>query len=900
MEARRFGLALVPGQRLGSYVVLAPIATGGMGVVYRSRDTKLDRDVALKVLPERVAANPVALAHFESEAKAVAALSHPGIVAIHDFGRIDGVTFTVSELLEGETLRSALVRGALPLGRALEVASQVADALAEAHAHGFVHRDLKPENVFLTRDGRAKLLDFGLAVRSDTAPDRDGGSVVPTDPADAGSSRVPGTAAYMSPEHARGLAVDAASDQFSLGIVLYEMLAGVRPFQGPSSAEILSSVLRDEPPPLGDRVPGLPDHVRWIVERCLAKRPEERYASTLDLARDLHACRTRLGEGPLAQRRPAKAGWTRSWAAASAGLAILVLAAIAAHWASVGRESCGYRTLLAGHRFQRVTDRSMNALSPTLSPSGDRVAFVQRISPGDTDVFVQGVDGGRPVDITGDNPGEDGEPAFSPDGTLLAFRSDRAGGGLFVVESLGGPARRVATFGHDPAWLPDGRHLVFATAATGSPYGRLGVESELWTVDLGTGQTALLVPKDAMQPAVSPHGRRVAFWTVRPGTAQRDIASAPLGGDDTEDGFALATDDAACDWSPFWMDEGRYIGFASDRGGTMNLWRVRVDEDTGRPLAPPEPVPVPARTAGPFRGARDGRSVVYQAGTSSVDLVKVFLDGAGLPSDRQETLVADVEGMGEPRLSPSGDLVAFSMLRAGEDLWVVGTDGRGLRRVTAGRFHDRSPSFSADGGALYFHSDRSGTFGVWKVLLDGSGLATVASPAGIQSFRSLASPDGRFLALQGERTGTVLLPTAFPQGAPLPAPLPAPEDGIRFQATSFSTDGRLAAGHGVARDETYRGTWLWDLKAKRYERLSLEGSCPQLVLDGRRAYFLRQSTPFQPARIALLDVATRRWSVVLPKPGEAGVIAFAAAPDGSALYVVRERSRTDIWLMRVR
>ncbi|MFN7990414.1 MAG: protein kinase [Thermoanaerobaculia bacterium] len=893
-------MALAPGRKLGPYVVLAPIATGGMGVVYRCRDTKLDRDVALKVLPERVASNPLALARFESEAKAVAALSHPGIVAIHDFGRIDGVTFTVSELLDGETLRATLVRGALPVGRALDVASQVAEALAEAHAHGFVHRDLKPENIFLTRDGRAKILDFGLAVRSEPASGREAGSRVPTDPADAGPDRPPGTAAYMSPEHARGLSVDAPSDQFSLGVVLYEMLAGVRPFQGASSAETLSSILRDEPPSLSARVQGLPDPVRWIVDRCLAKRPEERYASTLDLARDLRSCRVRFGEGPLAQRRPANPLRARRWAAAGVALAFLLLAGIAGRWAASGRESSGYRALLAGRRFQRVTDRAMNAFSPTLCPSGDRVAFVRRLSPGDTDVFVQGIDGGRPIDVTGDNPGEDGEPAFSPNGTLLAFRSDRTGGGLFVVESLGGPARRVTTFGHDPAWLPDGRHLVFATAATTTPYGRLGTDSEIWSVDLATGATARVAGADAMQPAVSPHGTRVAFWTVRPGSTQRDIATVALEPDDPPEAPVLVTSDAAFDWSPFWSDDGRYICFASDRGGTMDLWRVRVDEQSGRPLAPPEPLPVPARSAGPFRGSPDGRSVVFQAGTSGFDLARVPLDASGLPAGRDETIVADSEGMGEPRLSPAGDLLAFSTWRGGEDLWIVGTDGRGLLRVTSGAFHDRSPSFSADGGSLYFHSDRSGKFEIWKVFLDGSGLAPVTSREGVQPFRALASPDGRFLALQSARTGAILLPAGLAPGADWPDPLPAPEEGVRFEVTSFSAEGRLVAGHGIARDETYRGTWLWDTEAKRFERLSLEGSCPQLVLGGQRAYFLRQTTLLEPARLAFLDAATRRWNDVLPRPGEPGVIAFAAAPDGSALYVVRERSRTDVWLMRFR
>ena len=869
-----------------------------MGVVFRARDTKLDRDVALKVLPEAVASNPTVLARFEAEAKAVAALSHPGIVAIHDFGRIDGVTFAITELLEGETLRAAVVRGPLPLVRALDVAAQLAEALAAAHAEGLVHRDLKPENVFLARDGRTKILDFGLAVRSGPLARTDGETETPTDPALGAPGGTPGTAAYMSPEHARGLAVDPPSDQFSLGVVLYEMIAGVRPFRGSSPAEILSSVMRDEPQPLSERVPGLPESVRWIVERCLRKQPDERYASTLDLARDLRACATRARDGLHPRGRLAPDPRFARWAALGAVLALAHLGVVAGRRAVEERETSGYRSLLANRRIQRVTDRGASTSMPALSPAGDLIAYVKRLSPSNSDVFVQKVDGAQPIDVTGDHPGEDREPAFSPDGSHLAFCSDRDGGGLFVAEALGGPARRLTRFGHDPAWFPDGRRLVFATTATGSPFARLGTKSELWTVDTATGATARLFGGDAMQPVVSPRGLRVAFWTLREGGSQRDLATIPLTPQLHPATPVPVTDDAAFDWSPYWSDDGRYLCFASDRGGTMNLWRVRIDEETGRTLASPEPIPVPARNAGPFRGSRDGRTVVYQAGTSGFDLERIPLDARGLPAGPGRPLLTDSEGMGEPRLSPSGELLAFASWRAGEDLWIVGTDGQGLRRITTGPFRDRSPSFTADGRSLFFHSDRSGKFEIWRAQLDGSGLSAVTRRHDLQPFRALASPDGRCLALQSTRSGAVLLPIDVLPGADWPDPLPPPAEGVRFEVTSFSADGRLAAGHGIAHDESYRGLWLYDRDAKRYEPLGAEGSCPQLVRGGRRVYFLRQKALFAPATVALLDLGTREVHDVLPIGPENAVVALAAAQDGTALYVVRERSRADVWLMR--
>ena len=288
-------MPLAPGTRLGPYEVLAPLGAGGMGEVWRARDTKLARDVALKVLPDHLSDDPKALARFENEAKAVAALSHPHILAIHDFGRIDGVSFVVTELLEGETLRAALLRGALPLRKALDVASQLADALASAHEKEIVHRDVKPENVILTKDGRAKLLDFGLA-HHDTAFRSGNDTHSPTVSRNTDPGTILGTVSYMSPEQAQGRPAGYRSDQFSLGVVLYELLSGKRPFHGPSPAETLAAIIRAEPEPVGTLAPSTPTPVRWILDRLLSKDPADRYDSTRDLARDLATCRLHVSE----------------------------------------------------------------------------------------------------------------------------------------------------------------------------------------------------------------------------------------------------------------------------------------------------------------------------------------------------------------------------------------------------------------------------------------------------------------------------------------------------------------------------------------------------------------------------------------------------------------------------
>src|SRR5438876_2664321 len=276
-------MRLRPGIQLAHYQILAPIGAGGMGEVYRARDARLDRDVAVKVLPESMSDAPAALARFEREAKALAAVSHPNLVAIFDVGTDRGITFAVMEFLNGETLRERLKRGALLFDQVLELGAAVADGLATAHAHGVIHRDLKPANIFLTASGQVKILDFGLARFAHAVPQG------PTADYLTEIGQVMGTAGYMSPEQARGDIPDARGDIFSLGCVLFEMATGRCPFPGDNAAEVLAAVLRDDPADLDDAATRLPADLRQVIARCLAKRPERRYQSAGELATALRS-----------------------------------------------------------------------------------------------------------------------------------------------------------------------------------------------------------------------------------------------------------------------------------------------------------------------------------------------------------------------------------------------------------------------------------------------------------------------------------------------------------------------------------------------------------------------------------------------------------------------------------
>ena len=303
-------MTLHAGDRLGAYEILAPLGSGGMGEVWRARDTRLRRDVAIKVLPDSLAADPVARMRFDREARAVAALSHPNILDIHDVGSEGGVAWAVTELLEGQTLKARLDEGALPWRRAVEVALALAEGLEAAHARGVVHRDVKPSNVFLTSDGRVKILDFGIATLDDSASLSPGPRDV-TEP-----HAIVGTAGYLSPEQIRREAADARSDIFALGCVLYEMVTGRRTFPGDTPPEALVATLRGEPRDPADLVTGLPPELRRLILRCLEKRPDRRFQTAADLAFALKIPFTgsgggagvRLGDGRDRGHRPGAGG----------------------------------------------------------------------------------------------------------------------------------------------------------------------------------------------------------------------------------------------------------------------------------------------------------------------------------------------------------------------------------------------------------------------------------------------------------------------------------------------------------------------------------------------------------------------------------------------------------------
>jgi len=419
------------GRTLSHYRIVEKLGEGGMGEVYLAEDMKLDRKVALKVLPPDLAESAERRARFEREAKAVAALNHPNIVTVHSVEESDGLHFITMELVKGKTLTELLPRNGFALDRFFALAVPLADAVAAAHQEGITHRDLKPDNVMVTGDGRVKVLDFGLA-KPLKGFAGSAASELPTQTKTA-EGIIVGTLAYMSPEQSQGKSVDARTDVFSLGVVLYEMLTGRRPFDGETPAEMLSSIIKDAPAEMKTPVP----RRLWkTVERCLAKNPVERYQSVIDLRHDLAEIREELQE--VAAASPGKPSW--KWLAA----ALVAASALAALLTLVSREPSeeGLPRFMNPVQITSATGVEDN---PAWSPDGRTLAYTS--TPGREsrrdDVWVAQLERTQPVSRTKEYEGFDCCPSWSPDGAEIAFWSDREGGGYFVMSALGGPARKL-------------------------------------------------------------------------------------------------------------------------------------------------------------------------------------------------------------------------------------------------------------------------------------------------------------------------------------------------------------------------------------------------------------------------------------------------------------------------
>jgi Tol biopolymer transport system component/predicted Ser/Thr protein kinase len=892
----------VIGRTLNHYKVLEKIGAGGMGEVYAAEDLKLHRKVAIKVLPRSVADDPGRRARFEREATAVAALNHPAIVTVHSVEEADGIQFITMELVEGKLLAESIPPHGLPLGRFFDLATALADAVAAAHRAGVVHRDLKPENILVASDGRLKVLDFGLAKVQDAPSKADEvASALPTRHLTE-QGQILGTVAYMSPEQVEGKAVDHRTDIFSMGVVLYLMATGRRPFQGDTSASMISSILRDAPSPATDLNPDLPRHLSRILRHCLVKDPEERAQSAQDVRNQLLDLRRELDSGALAPAGASlqtrrRAGRRRL--AIVAGIAAILLGSLVVVALRRGQEApqAPGRGLPLAQTQIKLTDFPGEEITPSLSPDGRFVVYAGQAG-GDWDLFVQRVGGSNPVNLTEDSTEDDYEPAFSPDGERIAFRSDRQGGGLYVMGATGESVVRLTDRGYYPAWSPDGEQIVFQTTDFAHPTARPGI-SELWTVDVRTGASKRLFEGDAVQPSWSPGGRRIAFWAIPIGGGQRDIWTLPADG-----GAPVAvTQDPALDWNPFWSPDGRFLYFSSERGGNMNLWRVPIEEATGRTLGPPEAVTFGA--ASEIHSAsisRDGRRIVNVASVMFNGIRKVSLD-----VERGSAAIdpASVSRGSTPilwlTLSPDGRSLAYTTIGAGdrpgmvrEDIVVSATDGSSRRRVAASDSRNRILSWSPSGDRIAFVSDRSGAYRVYTVRADGSDLKSLDhSPDNV--LYPVWSPSGDRIAYSVVERPARTLISRFPPDDRAPEALPPlPGKGENFLPTHWSPDGSRIAGYIDRPAGGFGGIVVYNLETRDYENLTDRGLRPRWLADGRHLLYYKVNS----RTIFILDAQTRRVrEVPLRLDGTFQPWNVAVSKDGRTLFVTETQQEADLWLL---
>ncbi|MGA9884896.1 MAG: WD40 repeat domain-containing serine/threonine protein kinase [Candidatus Acidiferrales bacterium] len=493
-------MAIQPGTRLGPYEILSAIGAGGMGEVYRARDTRLGREVALKILPQSFDHDSDRLRRFRQEAQAVAALNHPNIMAIFDIGERDGAPFLVSELLEGESLRAALERGPLPQRKAIEYAVQIANGLAAAHDKGIVHRDLKPDNIFICRDGRVKILDFGVAKLAAASSGKPDGATMTASPTAAGV--VVGTASYMAPEQVRSEPVDARADMFALGTVLFEMVTGKRAFQRDTTAETMTAVLKQDPPDISEIKPPISPALERIIRRCLEKNPEQRFQSAKDLAFALESLSQTSTANSVAAKAAIAGANARSrgkWIAIAGATALAAAALVVAGWWFGGAGSAA-----APLEYQQVTFRSGYVENARFAPDGS-VIYSAVWDGGDRRVYISrlGENGATDLGL------KDAEVlSVSKNGELAVRLNTAFGSGyeqwgtLARVPQSGGAPREISDDVQDADWGPDGESMAIV---------RLVPQTLHWRLEYPIGKVLLDSIDWISKPRVSPDGKLVAF-----------------------------------------------------------------------------------------------------------------------------------------------------------------------------------------------------------------------------------------------------------------------------------------------------------------------------------------------------------------------------------------------------
>jgi len=862
------------GRTMGRYEVVSRLGGGGMGEVYRARDTRLRREVALKVLPPEYMADVERKRRFELEARAASALNHPNIVTIFDIDQVDGVSFIAMEYVPGKTLDQMIPRRGLRMQEALKYAVEIAGALAAAHGAGIVHRDIKPSNLMVTGTGQVKVLDFGLAKLMEPA----GASVeAPTRSLKPQTElgAVVGTVSYMSPEQAQGKPIDVRSDIFSFGSVLYEMVTGRRAFQVDTKMSTLAAILNQEPAPLGAVVPR---ELEKLITRCLRKDPARRFQHMGDVQIALQELRDE-SESRSPAGTPAAAGpFRRRWVWAATAVAVTLAGTV--WW---------YRGVVRPPPPMEVVPLTSYAgieSYPSFSPDGNQVVFTWNGEKQDNnDIYVKLIGSPTPVRLT-TNPADDLSPAFSPDGRSIGFIriSENRGAALVIIPAIGGaerivanlPASSVSSFynlylkpGPLFAWLPDGKHVVTDGLT-------------LLSVETGEAHSLTSPPLNVapdFSPAVSPDGRTVVFGRSS-GYLISDLYLLDLASDLKLKGAPRRLTSLKRQiHSPVWTPDGRKIIFTSGWG--EGLWRVAASNS-----AAPEKLPI------------------YDAWTSTI--------------------------------SRTGNRLVYDRVPGGEHIWRLSLSGSGEAigppvKFISSTHHEGWPQYSMDGKRIAFQSDRSGNDGIWDCDADGSNGVELYSQTGILSGTPRWAPDGEHLAFDSNVAGNMDIYVIRASGGQ-PAQLTA--DPADDQIPSWSADGKWVyfaskrsgrfevwkapAGGGEAFQVTRNGGWvafesrdgkfLYYTKTDEFAngvwKMPVSGGKERLIIPsvaGRNFQVVNEGIYFieddggKPA-IRFLAFATGKVRIISRVPSWGGGFSVSA-DERSVLYVQSDEKGADLMLV---
>jgi eukaryotic-like serine/threonine-protein kinase len=872
---------------------MVPLGKGGMGEVYRARDERIGREVAIKFLPASFAESPERLARFEQEARSAGALNHPNLVTIHELGRHGDAPYIVMELLDGAPLRALLAAGAgdgspIPPRKAVEIAIQVARGLGAAHGKGLVHRDLKPENIFLVDDGQVKILDFGLA-RQLSSPDRSGETrtVAATDP-----GAVLGTIGYMAPEQVRGQALDARADLFAFGTVLFEMVTGTRAFHGDTAADTMTAILTQEPP-AGSR-PDLSPALDRIIRHCLEKNANERFQSARDVAFALGHLSSSAGQS--AALDTLKPPVSRAPRAALLAAVCGVVLGIGAGWlmfrdASRSAPSDGSGAIPP--QILRPLTFSGHDLSPAVSPDGKMVAFISS-RDGRARVWLRQIDGGGELALT---EGLDSSPSWSPDGSSVLFVRQNIGGTFSIlrVPALGGTPRKIAD-GGEARWSPDGRTIAFLRTISRED----GYDTAVLTVGAdGTGlkEIARLRDLGATAPRWSPDGTRIAVGDASPGYRNRRPTLVRLDGTVEE---LDVLENQGLHSNVVWLDDSRILiaefistTYAPSGTGSRVVVRNLTTGESRVLLYTPEPTfSIDVTADGRFvadlltarqnlneitlpgvtpaidrwltRGhshdrqpaySRDGKKVVFSSTMSgNLDLWSVSTSDGALTR-----LTEDLADDFDPAYSPDGRSIIWSSRRSGNyEIWIADADGSNARQLTRDGIDAENPTMTADGRWVVYNSYNPAHSGIWKIRTDGSDASRISTDGTAQLPE--VSPDGKWVAYSTSMVGERALRVVGIDGGE-----------IHTFATLFHSGSSVLAGNF----SPGRARWSADGRAIVYLDCDAAGACGLRQQDFD---FGRDTTS--------TSRAIGRFDMFAP------VESFSMAPDGTRV-VVSTREQTE-------